>query len=110
MPRITEIRITEKKNLGNYESREFGISAVIEETESANESVDKLRKFVNYHLHKPERDKQLAEYSKAIQTLPAEQSAGHKAWIEKYQKFVAEMEQDWLETKFEVANEEAGAK
>lgn len=55
--KITEIAVTQKKNLGNYEHIELTANAVLDEGDSQAQSIDRLKALVDHSLNKDDRAK-----------------------------------------------------
>lgn len=84
--KITNIKISQKTNLGNYESLDFGAEAVISEDDSINDATTKLTDFVDWHAQKPIRDAKAREYRKILGAPNATEAAKAEAtrWLTMY--------------------------
>lgn len=69
--RITEIRLEQKKNTGNYESRTLGFSAVIEEGEGVDDAITRLEAILDWHINHPERQARYRALLAEIHTIEA---------------------------------------
>ncbi len=92
--KLTNIKILERKNLGDYQHRDVELSAVVGEDESDSDAVARVIRLVTWHVHAPERK---AEYAKATATLAdenANEAAKAKAtrYIARYDEAKAEVE------------------
>ena len=56
MIKITEIRVNQKKNLGNYESQDLGLTIVVGEGEDPNTAIDEAFKILDFKLNESERE------------------------------------------------------
>jgi hypothetical protein len=84
--KIAQIKYGQKKNLGDYQSRDLEIVGIVEENESDADAINGIAKMVDYYLNKPER---LAEYNKQKALLTSEDDK-----IKSYaEKFVARFEE-----------------
>ncbi len=84
--KIAQIKYGQKKNLGDYQSRDLEIVGIVEENESDADAINGIAKMVDYYLNKPER---LAEYNKQKALLTSENDK-----IKSYaEKFVARFEE-----------------
>jgi hypothetical protein len=92
--RITCIKITEKANLGNYESLEFSAEAVMDEDDNQAQVTENLTDYVNWHAHRPIRETKARAYRKILATEQStpEQKAEAEAWLKKYDERKAKVE------------------
>lgn len=67
--KITNIKILERKNTGDYQFRELELTGVVGEDESDSDAIQRLSQFVSWHLNLPER---IAEYNKQKKVLENE--------------------------------------
>lgn len=67
--KIAQIKYGQKKNLGDYQSRDLEIVGIVEENESDADAINGIAAMVDYYLNKPER---LAEYNKQKGLLESE--------------------------------------
>lgn len=97
--RITNIRISQKANLGNYESFDFGADAVIGEEDDINGSTQTLVDFVDWHAQRSARENKARAHRKILaeattagteSTHPAALEAA--AWLKKYEERKAKVE------------------
>lgn len=56
MPKITNIRIMQRTNLGSYEHYEFAADAAIHEDENLEHATETVREYVDWYSRKPVRD------------------------------------------------------
>lgn len=92
--RITSIEVTQKHNLGNYESFDFHAGAVIDEDENANEATSKLINFVDWHTLKSTRDAKARIFRLALadeNTVPEKRTEAEK-WLAVYEARRTEVE------------------
>jgi hypothetical protein len=82
--RITNIRLAQKTNLGNYESLDFAAEAVIDEDETVNDAILRLSGFVDWHAKKPIRDAKARTYRSYLEAGTDEQKAEAEAWLKIY--------------------------
>lgn len=54
--RISEIQVTRKKNLGNYENLDLSFTVVIEEGESASKTIDQAIAMADWKVNFNERE------------------------------------------------------
>lgn len=94
MPRITNIHISRKSNLGNYEAFEFSADAVIAEDESVSEATTVLQEYVDWHSRKPIRDGQRLEHLRRAvdDSVTANEKTRSNNWLAKYDAMQAKME------------------
>lgn len=78
--KIAQIKYGQKKNLGDYQSRDLEIVGIVEENESDADAINGIAAMVDYYLNKPER---LAEYNKQKALLTSEDEK-IKSYAEKY--------------------------
>ena len=78
--KIAQIKYGQKKNLGDYQSRDLEIVGIIDENESDADAINGIAAMVDYYLNKPER---LAEYNKQKGLLTSEDEKV-KTYAEKY--------------------------
>lgn len=97
--RITEIRISQKKNLGNYENRELGFTAALDENEKPNEAIERVRNLLDWEINRPERDANHAAYTKRVVELEGvtgddadKERRQIERWFAKYESRKAEIE------------------
>lgn len=91
---VTNIKISQKRSLGNYENIEFMAEGVIEEGESVNEATDRLWNYVDWHAQKSNRDLKAKTYRLALadENTVAEKRTEAEKWIAAYEKRKAEVE------------------
>lgn len=94
MPRITNIHIMRRTNLGNYEHFEFSADAAITEEESVAEATAVLQEYVDWHARKPVRDGLRLDHLRIIANPESPEEAKTKSqnWINKYDAMKAKME------------------
>lgn len=94
MPRITNIHVMRRTNLGNYEHFEFSADAVISEEENLAESTTAIQDYVDWHARKPVRDALRAEHLKTVAKEDATEEAKAKAqrWLDKYDAMKSKVE------------------
>lgn len=78
--KIAQIKYGQKKNLGDYQSRDLEIVGIVEENESDADAINGIAAMVDYYLNKPER---LAEYNKQKGLLESEDEKV-KTYAERY--------------------------
>lgn len=78
--KIAQIKYGQKKNLGDYQSRDLEIVGIVEENESDADAINGIAAMVDYYLNKPERQ---AEYNKQKALLTSEDEK-IKSYAEKY--------------------------
>ena len=78
--KIAQIKYGQKKNLGDYQSRDLEIVGIVEENESDADAINGIAAMVVYYLNKPERQ---AEYNKQKALLTSEDEK-IKSYAEKY--------------------------
>jgi hypothetical protein len=78
--KIAQIKYGQKKNLGDYQSRDLEIVGIVDENESDADAINGIAAMVDYYLNKPER---LAEYNKQKGLLASEDEKV-KTYAEKY--------------------------
>lgn len=88
--KITEIRIDRTKSLGNYENLKLGFTAVVGEDESTAESVERVKKLLDWEINKEERDSRKAGFAKRLLEIADIDTPEAKIEREKIDK--------WLET------------
>lgn len=94
--RIAEIKLTQKKNLGNYESLELGLTAIVEESDSPSDSIEKLRNLIDWELNKNERQIKFEDFQKQLLSITDEKRREQiERWIEKFTQMKNEIEKDW---------------
>lgn len=59
--KVSELKYTLRKNLGDYSYAELTATSIVEDGESANTSTEQLRKLVKWHLNADEYE---AKYQK----------------------------------------------
>lgn len=94
MPRITNIHVNQKTNLGNYESFEFSADAVIADDEDLEAATASVVNYVDWHAKKTLRDGKRRQY---IQVLADENSTDVRkteaeSWLRRYDARKAEVE------------------
>lgn len=90
--KIAQIKYGQKKNLGDYQSRDVEIVGIVEENESDADAINGIAKLVDYWLNKPER---LAEYNKqkALLTSEDEKVKGYaEKFVSRFEALQAEIE------------------
>jgi len=90
--KIAQIKYGQKKNLGDYQSRDLEIVGIVEENESDADAINGIAKMVDYYLNKPER---LAEYNKqkALLTSEDEKVKGYaEKFVARFEALQAEIE------------------
>ena len=78
--KITEIRIDRTKSLGNYENIKLGFTATVAEDESESDAIERLTKFMDWHINLEERT---AKYNKLSKL--AEPTEADKKWLEMFE-------------------------
>jgi hypothetical protein len=91
--KITELKLSERKNLGDYQHRELTITTVLDDNESESDAVNSLLRKVIWYVNKPEKAKTNA-HNKAIveANQDAEAVAKAKSAIERYEAQLKEIE------------------
>lgn len=91
---VTNIKISQKRSLGNYENIEFMAEGVIEEGESVNEATERLWNYVDWHAQKTNRDGKARTFKLALNdpNITPEKKAEAEAWLAAYDKRKAEVE------------------
>lgn len=86
--RITTIGFTQRVNLGNYEHVEFSVEAIIDESEKAAETVDKLQKFADWSVQKKVRDEKAKKFEAEMKSgkLSMEENEKRAKWLEQYKE------------------------
>ena len=93
--RISEITISQKKNLGNYESVDLGLTAILDEGEKVADKLPTLKRYVDWQLNKDIRADQAKKYEAELQAKPEmpEPEKAHRAkYIQRFHAAKAEME------------------
>lgn len=92
--KVTNIRISQKRSLGNYENIEIMAEAVLEDEESLNDATNKLYNYVDWHAQKTTRDAK-AKTNRILvadeRTDPAKKAEAEK-WLARYEERKAEVE------------------
>lgn len=91
---VTNIKISQKRSLGNYENIEFMAEGVIEEGEKVNDATERLWNYVDWHAQKSNRDAKAKTYRAALadeNTVPEKKAEAEK-WLAAYDKRKAEVE------------------
>ena len=91
--RITELKLSERKNLGDYQHRELTITTVLDDNESESDAVNSLLRKVIWYVNKPEKAKANA-HNKAIveANQDAEAVAKGQSAVERYEAQLKEIE------------------
>lgn len=91
---VTNIKISQKRSLGNYENIEFMAEGVIEEGESVNEATTRLWNYVDWHAQKSNRDAKarVNRLALADENTTPEKRAEAEKWIASYEARKAEVE------------------
>lgn len=87
--KIAQIKYGQKKNLGDYQSRDLEIVGIVEENESDADAINGIAKMVDWFLNKPERE---VEYNKWVKALGMTKCELDEKQINHAQKFVARFE------------------
>lgn len=92
--RITCIKITEKANLGNYESLEFSAEAVFDEGDNRTQVTEDLTNYVNWNAQRPIREAKARTYRRALtdEKATAEQKAEATKWLAMFEERKAKVE------------------
>jgi len=92
--KITEIKIEQNKNLGNYESRKLGFSAVLDEHEKSEKCIADLKLFLDWHLNIEERESQAKQYRTEIDSgkLADAEKVKKEKWLNIYNETKAKVE------------------
>lgn len=85
---ITEINYTLRKNLGDYSYVELKVSAIVEDGETANASIERIHKLVKWRLN---ADNYEAKYKK-LQAQEMEPSDTELRWMTAYEARKNEIE------------------
>lgn len=88
MSKITEIKIMQRVNLGNYEHIEVTATTLVGENEKATDVADKTLKFVDWCANKNQRDSQATQFEKEVKSgsLSASEASKKSAWLSKYKE------------------------
>ena len=88
MSKITELRIMQRVNLGNYEHIEVMATALIAENEKPTDAADKTLKFVDWVANKNQRDTQAQNFEREIKSGSLSTSEVEKKtkWLAKYKE------------------------
>lgn len=91
---VTNIKISQKRSLGNYENIEFMAEGVIEEGESVNEATNRLWNYVDWHAQKSNRDAKakVRRLALADENTDPEKRAEAERWLAAYDARKAEIE------------------
>lgn len=86
--RISTIKLTQKSNLGNYESMEFTAEADLKEDENVKAATDRLFDYVDWYVKRKTRNDQLQaiKLTLADPATPDDKRAAAERWIEKYEE------------------------
>lgn len=86
--RISTIKLTQKSNLGNYESMEFTAEADLKEDENVKTATDRLFDYVDWYVKRKTRNDQLQaiKLTLADPATPDDKRAAAERWIEKYEE------------------------
>ncbi len=92
--KIDSIKITQKTNLGNWESLEFTADAALGESDNINEATVRLFNYIDWHVKRPLRDPQAANHRLVLadENSTPEKKAVAQKWLDKYEERRAEME------------------
>lgn len=92
--RITNISVTQKVNLGNYESIEFSAEAVLADDDNVDVSTKKLADYVDWNAQKPVREGKARVYRGALADPNAapEKKAEAEKWLQMYEARKAAIE------------------
>ena len=77
--KIGEIEFEQRKNLGEYNHVNLKVSALLEDGDTANAVIDKLRKLVKWHLNADEYE---AKYKKL--SAQTEHTPNEEAWMNQF--------------------------
>ena len=86
--KITNIRVTQRLNLGDFQHRELELNGVVDEDESDSAAINRITAKVVWHLHRPERE---LEYKKQSAIL-ADKKSDEKA-LEHAKRYVARFDE-----------------
>ena len=90
--RVTEIRFAQKKNLGDYQSREIELTACVEENDDASAAINRVSNTVDWHLNKPERE---VEYLKQLKLVASDDEKTRnyaQKYVERFEEARLEVE------------------
>lgn len=92
--KITDIKLTIKHNLGNWEHCEFTAEAVIHDEDNLDDATKKLTSYVDWHAKKPTRDAQKKAFDAALAdaNTTEEKRAQAERWVAIYEARRAEVE------------------
>jgi len=85
--KIGELKLLQRKNLGDYQHVELSVTAIVEDEETATTAIDKLRKLVKWHLNADEYEAKYAKLAAQPETTDNE-----KAWMVAYAERQYEIE------------------
>ena len=93
--RITNIKLTQKANLGNYESMEFTAEAVIDlDEDNVDTATRSLADYVDWNAQMPIREAKARVYRQVLadENAPEEKKAEAEKWMAKYEERKARVE------------------
>jgi hypothetical protein len=91
---VTNIKISQKRSLGNYENIEFMAEGVIEEGESVKEATERLWGYVDWYAQKTNREGKAHTFRLALadENTTPEKKAQAQKWLDQYEARRIEIE------------------